>query len=107
MRGVLRKMLERQCGPGKIVEDRFKFPVEQRKPMLHARVAPALAHRFVKQVIRSCSAEFRNVTGSEAADGFGDKLQFRYRHQVESAQFLLAALCLGIECADRLEGIAE
>ena len=65
--------------------------------MLHAGIAPALAHRFIEQIVRTAGAELRHIAGAKAADGFGDELEFRNRHQIEPAQAFFAALRLRVE----------
>src|SRR5664280_1260821 len=100
-------MLERQRRIGEIVEHAFERIVEQRQPVLHARIAAARAHRFVQQIVWGGCTEFRHIAGAEAADGFGDELEFRHRHQIEPAQLRFAALRLRIETADGLQRVAE
>src|SRR5665647_3044425 len=61
-------MLERQRRIGEIVEHAFERIVEQRQPVLHARIAAALAHRFVQQIVWGGCTEFRHIAGAEAAE---------------------------------------
>jgi hypothetical protein len=79
-RGIFGEMLGGERRARQIIEQRFHLVVEQRQPMLHAGTAPALAHRLVQQVVGCGGAEFGDVAGAEAADGLGDKLEFRDRH---------------------------
>src|SRR6185312_3362800 len=81
--------------------------MEKRKPMFNARIAASLADRFVQKIVRSGSAKCRNIAGTKTPDGLGDELEFSHWDQIESAQLLFAALCLGVERADRLQSIAE
>ena len=107
MRGVIGQMFERQRRSRQVVEQSVEFPVKQRQPVLHARIAPAFAHRFVEQIVRAAGAELRDIAGAEAADGFSNELKFRDRHQIEPAQALFAALRLRFERTDRLQRVAE
>ena len=107
MRGVFGQMLERQRRARQIVEQRLHRIVKQRQPVLHAGIAAALAHRFVQQIVRRARAEFGDIAGAEAPDGFGDELEFRHRHQIEPAQLRFADLRLRVEAADRLQRVAE
>ncbi|MGA7986496.1 MAG: chromosome segregation protein SMC, partial [Burkholderiales bacterium] len=107
VRGVFGQMFERQRRSGQIIDQCFELIVKQRQPVLHAGIAAALAHRFVEQIVRRGRAEFGHIAGAEAADGFGDELEFRHRHQIEPAQLRFAELRLRIEGADGLQGVAE
>ena len=107
MRGVFGQMFERQRRSRQIIEQRFHLAMEQRQPVLHAGMAPALAHRFVEHIVGRGRAELRDIAGAEAADGFRYQLEFRDRHQIEPAQLAFAALRLRIECTDRLQRVAE
>lgn len=51
-----------------VVECRRQTILEQRKPMLHAGEAPAIAHRFVKRVLRGGRAEQLAISAAEALD---------------------------------------
>ena len=106
-RGVLGERLHRQCGARQIIEQRLHLVVEQRQPMLHAGIAPSAAHRLVQQIVGRGGAEFLHIAGAEAADGFGDELEFGDRHQVEGTQGAFAPLRLRVEGADGLYGVAE
>ncbi len=75
--------------------------------MLHARIAAAFAHRFVKLIVARRRAEGRDIAGAEFADGVGRELEFGDRHEIELAQFALRALRFRIEHADRFQRVAE
>ncbi len=75
--------------------------------MLHTRITAAFAHGFVKQIVRRRRTEFGDVARPEAADGFGDELEFRDRNKIEAAQLFLAPLGLRIKGADCFERITE
>ena len=107
MCSVFRQMLKCERRTRQVVKNRLEFPVEQRQPVLHTRIAPPFAHSFVKQVVRRCRAEFGDVARPEATNGFSNELEFRYRNEIEAAQLFLAALRLRIKCADCFEGITE
>ena len=75
--------------------------------MLHAVIAAAFAHRFIKQVIGRRRAELGNVTRAKAADCLGDELELSHRHKVESPELLFAALGLRIEDAYCFQRVSE
>src|SRR6476660_4818996 len=75
--------------------------------MLHARIAAAFTHSFVKEIVGSGSTECRHVAGAEAPDCFGNELEFRDRDKIKPAQLFFATLRLGVESADRLQCVAK
>ena len=81
--------------------------MEQRQPVLHAGMAPPLAHRVIHEVVGHRRAERLHISETEALDGFGRKLELRHRHEIERAQLVRGALALRIEAADRLQCVAE
>ena len=81
--------------------------MEQRQPMLHAGIAPALADRLVEPVVSGRRAEGRHIGLPEAPDALGRELDLAHRHEVEGAQRAGRALRLRIEGADRFERVAE
>ena len=107
MRSILGQMLERQRCIRQVVEDRLELVVEKRKPMLHPRIATSLAHRFVQQIVRGGGPELCDIAGPKSTNGFGHKLEFRDRHQIEPTQLIFADLRLRIERADRFQRVAE
>jgi len=70
-------------------------------------MAAPLGDGLIKLVVAFGGAELGRVAHPEAADGFGDKLKFGDRHQVERAHVEQRALGLGVKGADRFQGIAE
>ena len=48
-----------------------------------------------------------DIAHPETADGFGDQLKFRDRHQIERAHRQQRALGLRVETADRFQAVAE
>src|SRR5262249_46662529 len=107
MRGVLGEMLERHGSLRKKIEKRLKPIMKERQPMLHARIASAFAHRFIKQVIGRSGTELGNVPRAKAADRLCDELEFRHRHKIEPPELFLTALGLRIKTPDRFQRIAE
>ena len=106
-RGVLALRLDRDRRAVEIVEQRIHPLLEQRQPMLHAGMAAAFADRFIQQIVALRRAEGRDIAHAEAADGLGDELEFRDRHQVERAHVEQRALGFGVEGADRFQAVAE
>ena len=107
MRSILGEMLEGQWCVRQVVENRLKLLVEERKPMLYPRIAASLAYRFVQQIVRGGGPELRDIASPKATNGFGHKLEFRDRHQIEPTQLIFADLRLRIERADRFQRVAE
>ena len=106
-RGVLALRLDRNRRVAEIVEQRVHPLLEQRQPVLHAGIAAAFADGLIQRIVGSGRAELRGIGHAEAADGLGDQLEFRDRHQIERAHVEQRALGLGIEGADRFQGVAE
>ena len=105
--GVLGERLQHQGRTRHIVKQRVQAIMEQRQPMLHARMAAPLRHRLVEHVVAVRRAEGGDIAGAEFSDGFGRELEFSHRHEIEPAHVHDGALGLGIEAADRLQRIAE
>ena len=90
-----------------VVEQRVEVVVEERQPVLHAGIAPALADRLVEPVVAGRRAEGRHIGLPEAPDALGGELDLAHRHEIEGAQRADRALGLRIEGADRFERVAE
>ena len=105
--GILALRLDRNRRAVEIVEQRVHPLLEQRQPMLHAGMAAAFADGFIEQVVALRRAEGRDIAHAKAADGFGDELELRDRHQIERAHVEQRALGFRIEGADRFETVAE
>ena len=106
-RGVLALRLDSDRRVAQIVEHRLEAVVKQRQPVLHAGMAAAFAHRLVERIVALRRAEFGDISHAEAADGFGDELEFGDRHEIEATHRQQCALGLGIEAADRLQRVAK
>ena len=100
-RGVFALRFDRDRRAGEIIEQRIHSLLEQRQPMLHAGMAAAFADRLIKQIVALGRAECRDIAHAEAADGFGDQLEFGDRHQIERTHVEQRALGFGIE--DRID----
>ena len=90
-----------------VVEQRAGLGVEQRQPMFHARMPPALADRRVERVVVRLPAEGRDIILAEAADRVGGELHLAHGDEVESPQLPHRALRLRIERADRFQRMTE
>ena len=82
---VLALRFDRDRRVAEIVEQRVHLVLEQRQPMFHAGMAAALADGLVERIVALGRAEFRDIAHPEPADGLGDQLEFRDRHQIERA----------------------
>src|SRR2546421_138940 len=81
-RAILGLRLDRNRRAVEIVEQRVHLFLEQRQPVFHAGVAAALGDGFIEVVVPRRRAERRHIAHAEAANGFGDELEFRDRHEV-------------------------
>ncbi len=106
-RGILTLRLDHNRCVAEIVKQRVHLLLEQGQPMFHAGMPSPLRHRLVKLVVGRRRTELGHIAHAEAADGLGDELELRDRDQVERAHVEQRALRLGIERADRFQGIAE
>ncbi len=106
-RGVLALRLDRNRRVAEVIEQRVHPLVKQRQPMLHAGMAAAFADRLVQGIVTLRRAERCDITHPEAADGFGDQLKFRDRHQIERAHVEQRALGFRVKRADRFQTVAE
>ena len=105
--GFLGQRLDGDGRCAEIIEQRFQALMEQRQPMLHAGVAPALADRFVEHVVGRGGAEGCDVTGAEQPDGVRGELKLGHGHEIERAQVGVGALGFRIKAADRFQAVAE
>src|SRR5207302_5640323 len=99
--------LERDRRARHVIEQGLELLVEERQPMLHARMAPGLADRFVECVVTHCGAELGDIAEAKAPNALGGELELAHRHKVELAQLCMAALRVGVEAADRFERVTE
>ena len=90
-----------------IIEQRVHPVLEQRQPVLHAGMAAAFADRFVQEIVALRRTEGGDVAHPETADGFGDQLKFRDRHQIERAHRQQRTLGFRVETADRFQAVAK
>src|SRR5262245_25699780 len=81
--------------------------MQERQPVLHARVTAALAYRRVEHVVGRRRAKGLDVAAPEATDGLARELEFGYRHEIERVQLIGSALRLRVESADGLERVAK
>ena len=104
---LIGRMVERDRHFAHMIEDGFELLVEERQPMLHALIAPAVGHRFIKGIIDVKAAEGGCVGRAEAPDRLGCEQHLACRMEHERAQCAGRALRLRIEAPHRLERIAE
>src|ERR1700689_4284468 len=83
--GVLALRLDRDRRVTEIIEQRVHPLLEQRQPVLHAGMPSAFADGFIERIVALGGAEGCDIPHPEAADGWGDQLEFRDRNQVERA----------------------
>ena len=82
--------------------------MEQRQPMLHALIAPAVGDRFIERIVDVDAAEGRGIAGAETADGLGRSAALHWRDGASSACSVPVERCdLRIEAADRFQRVAE
>ena len=84
--GVFGLRIEHERRVGEIVEQRVQLFVEQRQPVLHARIAAALADGLIERIVAARRAEGRDIALAEAADGLARRAgTSRHRHEIEPA----------------------
>src|SRR5215471_438994 len=86
---ILDQRLEDYGKACQVIKKGIEPTMEERKPMLHAGMAPTFAHRMVEHVIGRCGTKCFHVTEAEASNRVTRKLE------------------LGVEAADRLQRVAK
>src|SRR5271154_7272771 len=75
--------------------------------MFDAGMPAPFAHSFIERIAARLSAKGRDIALAEAPHRVRGKLRFAHRHKIEPAQCRDRSLRLGVERADRLQGVAE
>ena len=89
-----------------IVRDRNQALMEQRQPVLHARIRPAGGYRL-EQRIAGHRAELLEIADPKALDRVGVQQHLADRAQTDPGDFAERALGERVEGADALELVAE
>ena len=105
--GIVDERVEGDRHALRVIEQRVEPVVEERQPVLDARITAAFADGFVEPVVAGRRAELGHVALAEAADALGRELHLADRHEIERAELADRALRFRIERADRFEGVAE
>ena len=92
---------------GKVVHERLHAVVEQRHPVLHARMAPAVGDGEVDRVLGRFRTEQLAPPLAEAADAVAVERDLGHRAQHEAVDPCRAALGGGVEGADALDLVTE
>ena len=100
-------MVEADRHTRQIVEQRLEMIVEQRQPMLLARIAVAAADRLIQRIIAGVAAEQLDIARAEQLLGFLAERDFAHRHQRQLLHRLGRALRRDVEGLDRLQRVAE
>ena len=104
---ILRQMIERDHRVRQVVEQRIHMRVEQRQPVLHARIAAAGRHRLVKRVVALAWPEQLDIALAEMLDRPFPARQLADGQERDVLARGLGALRDGIELPDAFERIAE
>src|SRR3954462_5693620 len=105
--GVLALRLDCDWGILQVIKQRIHPLLEQRQPMLHARVTAALTDRLIQQIVASRRAERGHVAHSEATDRLGHKLKYGNRNLVERTHVEERALGFRIERTNGFQAVAK
>ena len=100
-------MVEAHRHAWQVVEQRCQVIVEQRQPMLLARIAVAGADGLIQRIIAGVAAEQLDVARAEQLLGLGTEGDLADRHQGELLHRLGRALRRHVEGFDRLQRVAE
>ena len=105
--GLVHLVVQRHAGAGGVVEHRLQPLVEQRQPMLHARMLALRAHRLVERVFLEHGAERRHIARAEPLHGSPVD-----RHLVEGREnkprhLADRGLAFRLEAPDRFNHVAK
>ena len=101
------EMIEADIAADHVIEQRLQLVVEQRQPLLHARIALAVTDGLIQRIVAGRAAEQLNVTAAEGLLGFLTERDFAHRQQDQLLQQLLGPLSFRIEGLDALQCVAE
>ena len=100
-------VIQADRGAGQIVQQGVHAIMEQRHPVLHARMAAAVGDGQINRIGSRILAEQVPPAGAEAGDAVFAQRHFRNRPQDQFFPFAGASLAGGIEHLDGLDGVAE
>src|SRR3546814_14718275 len=89
-----------------MVEQRREPFLEQRQPMVHARLPPPFAHRLIERIARRLRAEHFAIARAEALDRRPVEEGFGSREQLQRPGRAKAALVGGAEATDAFDLVA-
>ena len=104
---LVRLVIQADRGARQIVEQRLHPFVEQRHPVLHARMSAAVRDRQIDRILGRRLAEDVPPARAEAGDRIRVERHFGHRPQGQALPAIGAALGAGIEDADRFDRVAE
>ncbi len=90
-----------------VIEQRLQMLMEQRQPVLQARIALAGADRLVQRVLRRHRAEHLDIAAPEALLRIGPEGRLADRHQGQLLHDARGALRVGVERLHLLQRVAE
>ena len=79
---LARAIIQNKWGRANIIQQAVQFLMKQRQPVLHAGIAPPLAHGFIKLVAARHAAKGRDIGLTKAAHGLSGELHLTHRHKV-------------------------
>src|SRR5690606_30144140 len=107
VRRLVRAMIEADRYARKVVEQGFELLVEQRQPVLLARIAVAGADGLIERIIARRAAEQLDVARAKELLGLRAERHLAHRHQRQLLHRLGRALRRHVERLDRLQRVTE
>ena len=101
------EIVEADRGVWQVVKQDLHRGMEQRRPMLDARVPPAIRHRKIERVLRRAGAERLPPALAETGDARAVEGNLGDRAQRQAFDGAGATLRRGIEVAHAFDSVAE
>ena len=100
-------MIERNNAVRQIIEQGFKALIEQRQPVLHALVTPAVGDAFIKRVIEIDAAKEAGIGGAKTAYLLVIEQHFIGGIKCELFDCSGGTLRLRVKCAEAFQRVAK
>src|SRR5215210_2126452 len=105
--GILALRLDRNRRTIEIIEKGIHPILEQRQPMLHARMTATFTDSLVQGIVTSRRTERRHIAHAKTADRLRNELEFRNRDQIERAHIQVRALGFRLERTNGFQAVAK
>ena len=91
----------------KVIKNTVHLLIEQRQPMFHAVIFPALFHCFIKRIIISVGAKGFYIPSAEPVDARLIHVNLTHSHKFDFTQLTDRALALRIKTTDRIKRVPK